>query len=72
MAMPKWDKSEKEMEDAGATPVTKSWLPRVRTWFYAHEGELDPKTGNISTRASLKGADDAILVAIEEERSGVF
>ena len=38
VAMPKWDKSEKEMEDAGATPVTKSWPPRVRTWFYAHGG----------------------------------
>ena len=35
-------------------------------------GELNPKTGNVSTRASLKGADDAILVAIEEARSGVF
>ena len=27
VAMPKWDKSEKEMEDAGVTPVTKSWPP---------------------------------------------
>ena len=35
-------------------------------------GELDRETGNYSTRASLKGADDAILVAIEEARSGVF
>ena len=38
VAMPKWDKSEKEMEDAGVTPATKSWPPRVRTWFYAHGG----------------------------------
>ena len=72
MAMPKWDKSEKEMEDAGVTPKTLSWPPRCRTWFYAHGGELDPKTGNVSTRVSLKGSDDAILVAIEEARSGVF
>ena len=28
VAMPKWDKSEKEMEDAGVTPVTKSWPPQ--------------------------------------------
>ena len=35
-------------------------------------GELDRETGNVSTRASLKGADDAILVAIEEARTGVF
>ena len=33
---------------------------------------MDPKTGNVSTKASLNGADDAILVAIEEARSGVF
>ena len=33
---------------------------------------MDPKTGNVSTKASLKGADDAILVAIEEARTGVF
>ena len=38
MAMPKWDKSEQEMEDAGVTPVTRSWPPRCRTWFYAHGG----------------------------------
>ena len=38
VAMPKWDKSEKEMEDAGVTPVTKSCPPRFRTWFYAHGG----------------------------------
>ena len=72
MAMPKWDKSEKEMEDEGVTPATKSWPPRVRTWFYAHGGELDPKTCNVSTKACLNGADDALLVAIEEARSGVF
>ena len=38
VAMPKWDKSEQEMEDAGVTPVTRSWPPRCRTWFYAHVG----------------------------------
>ena len=38
VAMPKWDKSEQEMEDAGVTPVTRSWPPRCRTWFYAHGG----------------------------------
>ena len=60
------------MEDVGVTPVTRSCPPRCRTWFYAHGGELDLETGNVSTRASLKGADDAILVAIEEARSGLF
>ena len=72
MAMPKWDKSEKEMEDAGVTPVTKSWPPRCRTWFYAHGGELDPKTGKVSKKACLDGAEDKLLVAIEEARSGLF
>ena len=38
VALPKWDKSEQEMEDAGVTPVTRSWPPRCRTWFYAHGG----------------------------------
>ncbi len=27
VAMPKWDKSEKEMEDVGVTPETLSWPP---------------------------------------------
>ena len=35
-------------------------------------GELDPKTGNVSTKACLNGVDDALLVAIKEARSGVF
>ena len=69
VAMPKWDKFEKEMEDAGVTPVTRSWPPRCRTWFYAHGGELDPKTGKVSTKACLNGADDNLLVAIEEART---
>ena len=35
-------------------------------------GELDPKTGKVSTKACLNGADDNIIVAIEEARTGVF
>ena len=27
VGLPKWDKSEQEMEDAGVTPVTRSWPP---------------------------------------------
>ena len=38
VAMPKWDKSEKEMLDAGVNPETLSWPPRCMTWFYAHGG----------------------------------
>src|SRR3954468_235231 len=43
VAMPKWDKSEKEMEDACVTPVTKSWPPKCRTWFYVHGGSSTRK-----------------------------
>ena len=60
------------MLDAGVTPETLSWPPRCRTWFYAHGGELDPKTGKVSKKACLDGAEDKLLVAIEEARSGVF
>ena len=35
-------------------------------------GALDPKTGQGSKKASLKGANDKLLVAIEEARTGVF
>jgi hypothetical protein len=72
VARPKWDLAEQEMMDAGVTPVTLSWPPRCRTWFYAHGGKLDPKTGEVLERASLKGATDSLLVAIEEARTGVF
>ena len=72
VAMPKWDKSEQEMEDAGVTPVTRSWPPRCRTWFYAHGGALDPKIGLVSKKASLKGAEQKLLDAIEDARKGVF
>src|SRR3990170_7087805 len=60
------------MNAAGVTPVTFSWAPRCRTWFYAHGGKLDPETGLIMERASLKKAQDDLLVAIEEARTGVF
>ena len=33
---------------------------------------MDPKTGKVSKRASPKGAEYKILVAIEEARTGVF
>ena len=29
MGLPKWDKSEQEMLDAGVDPVTRSWPPGV-------------------------------------------
>ena len=35
-------------------------------------GELDPNTGKVSKKACLDGAEDKLLVAIEEARSGVF
>ena len=35
-------------------------------------GALDPKTGQVSKKASLKGANDKLLVAIEEARTVVF
>ena len=35
-------------------------------------GALDPKTGKVLKKASLKGAEDKLLVAIEEARMGVF
>ena len=33
---------------------------------------MDPKTGKVSTKACLNRADDELLVAIEEARSGLF
>ena len=33
---------------------------------------MDPTTGEVRLKACLNGADDAILVAIEEARTGVF
>ena len=35
-------------------------------------GELDPKTCLVLKKACLNGAEDKILVAIEEARLGVF
>ena len=33
---------------------------------------MDPKTGKVSKKACLNGAEDKLLVAIEEARSGLF
>ena len=35
-------------------------------------GALDPKTGLVSKKASLKGAEDKLLQAIGDARKGVF
>ena len=35
-------------------------------------GALDPKTGLVSKKASLKGAEQKLLDAIEDARKGVF
>ena len=35
-------------------------------------GALDPKTGLVSKKASLKGAEQKIIDAIEEALAGVF
>ena len=57
---------------AGVTPKTLGWPDRCRTWFYAHGGMLDPKTGEIIEQASLKEASDALLEAIKEAQTGPF
>ena len=35
-------------------------------------GVLDPKTGKVSKKASLKGAEEKLLVVIEKPQTGVF
>ena len=69
---PKWDESEEKMIAAGVTPATLGWPDRCRTWFCAHGGKLDPKTGEIMVQASLKEASVALIGAIEAARTGAF
>jgi hypothetical protein len=69
---PKWDLAEEQMIAAGATSVTLSCPPRCRTWFYVHGGKLDPETGLVMERASLKEASDALIVAIKDAQTGAF
>ena len=69
---PKWDESEEKMIAAGVTPATLGWPDRCRTWFYAHGGKLDPKTGEIMVQASLKEVSVALIGAIEAARTGAF
>ena len=66
----KWDESERKMIAAGVTPKTMGWPPRCRTWFYGHGGKLDPPTGEIIGKESLKGACESFLEAIEEAKMG--
>jgi hypothetical protein len=76
VTLPKWDKAEQEMVAAGVPPCTLSWPDRCKRFFYAHRGKLDPATGDVLERASLKDASedvlDAINDAIEEARTGAF
>ena len=71
-AAPKWDAFEKKLLDAGVTPVTIFFPPRCRTWFFGHGGKLDPKTGKVILKASLKGADQELLDAIDDAKKGIF
>src|SRR4051812_23294964 len=71
-ASSKWDAFEKKMLDAGVTPVTIYFPLRCRNWFFGHGGKLDTKTGKVVIKASLKGADQAILDAIADARNGIF
>ena len=70
--LPKWDATERQMIDAGVTPVTLSWPPRCRNWFYGHGGKQDPGIGEVIEKASLKGADKELLAAIKDAKLGVF
>src|ERR1041385_7334924 len=71
-ASPKWDAFEKKLIAAGVTPVTIYFPPRCRSWFFGHGGKLDPKTGKVIIKASLKGADQEILNAIDDARNEIF
>ena len=69
---PKWDLAKEQMIVAGVTPSTLNWPERCRTWFYAHGRKLDHQTWLVLEKASLKGVDVALLVAIEEAQTGAF
>ena len=40
--------------------------------FFWAWGQLDPKTGKVIIKASLKGADQEILDAIADAKKGIF
>ena len=56
VAMPKWDKFEQEMVAAAVILVTLSWPPQVQDLVLCAWGALDPKTGKVLKKVSLKGA----------------
>ena len=70
--LPLWEESKRNMKAAGVTPEIETWPDMCRTWFYAHGGKLDPKTGEVLEPASLKEAMVELLKAIEEARMGVY
>ena len=60
------------MEDAGALRLLRAGPPGSGLGSMRMGGELDPKTGKVSKKACLDGAEDKLLVAIEEAQSGLF
>ena len=54
VARPKWDHAEQQMMDAGVVPVTLSWPPRSRTWFYAHGGRWTQRQAKFWSGKVLK------------------
>src|SRR3954463_14103782 len=71
-APPKWDAFEKELIAAGVTPITIHFPSRCRSWFFGHGEQLDPKTGEVIIKESIKGSDQEILDAIADARNGIF
>ena len=58
---------EQDLLDRGIQPATMNWPERSRTWFYGHEGSLDPLTGDCIYGSNIQRAAQRLQRTQEQD-----
>ena len=72
LAKQKRKKMEQDFIDKGIAPATINWPERLKNWYYARGGSLNPKTGECIYRHNIQKAAQRLQDAIQAVAQGTF
>ena len=71
-AIPKWQRMEADLLAKGIHPFSLECPERSKNWFFAHEGSLDPQTGEPIIGGEIEIAAQRLINIVDASASGAF
>jgi hypothetical protein len=70
VAIPKWRKMEQDLITKGIISAVFHWPDRLKNWYYAHGGRLNPDDGTLEFPLKLQEKALELMKKIEDVKAG--